>query len=192
MQESDYQTLPDFPRYLVYKSGIILDTKYSKSVPFQTNTDGYLTCTLTNVYGKRKTVRLHRILGLCFIENINNKSEINHKDGNKQNNTIENLEWNTHSENIQHAWNMGLLQNTPERSSKIRNQVRHIGKEHFKSKPVVLVNTGEVFESGNIAAKTYNVRQEQLFKCCSGKYPAKSAGKDILGNPLKWQFLERN
>lgn len=52
---------------------------------------------------------LHRLVCEAFIENPEQKRTINHKDGNKLNNNIENLEWNTHSENIHHAIKLGLF-----------------------------------------------------------------------------------
>ena len=61
-----------------------------------------------SIKGKTKNVYTHRLLGECFIENTENKPQINHKDGNKHNNSICNLEWSTNKENIQHSIKTGL------------------------------------------------------------------------------------
>ena len=56
----------------------------------------------------KKNYQLHRIVACAFIERIEGKDFVNHKDGNKQNNDVSNLEWVTHKENIEHAIRTGL------------------------------------------------------------------------------------
>jgi hypothetical protein len=58
---------------------------------------------------KQKSVSIHRLVANAFIMNPLKKTSVNHKDGNKTNNCIDNLEWMTHKENIQHAWDTGLF-----------------------------------------------------------------------------------
>lgn len=61
--------------------------------------------------GKNKVLYMHRLIAEAFIPKIEGKPGINHKDGDKQNNSIANLEWVTHKENIQHAFRTGLVKN---------------------------------------------------------------------------------
>lgn len=78
--------------------------------------DGYVNVDSISMSGKYPSVRdwggkawlLHRLIAECFIPNPENKPVVNHIDGNKRNYKIENLEWATHQENSQHAWNNGL------------------------------------------------------------------------------------
>lgn len=68
---------------------------------------GYLHVSLQT--GKvQRTFFVHRLVASAFIENPEEKPQINHKDGNKQNNAVENLEWATSKENINHAFQNGM------------------------------------------------------------------------------------
>ena len=71
------------------------------------NQFGYNTVRLTREH-KGKGFLVHRLVGFAFIDNPDSKPFINHKDGNKQNNTVANLEWCTRSENELHAYKTGL------------------------------------------------------------------------------------
>jgi len=71
---------------------------------------GYLMVSLF-VHGKRKIHLVHRLVGLSFLKNMDNKPQINHIDGDKSNNCVSNLEWSTAKENIQHALKCGLSNN---------------------------------------------------------------------------------
>ena len=66
------------------------------------NGRGYLSVQICGVNGKRKEY-IHRLVAKAFVENPDEKTCVNHKDGNKRNNCAANLEWCTHKENIKHA-----------------------------------------------------------------------------------------
>lgn len=67
------------------------------------HTNGYIRATING-----KDVYIHRLVAMLFLENPNNYKEVNHKDGNKENNNVENLEWCTRSQNNKHAFITGL------------------------------------------------------------------------------------
>lgn len=63
---------------------------------------GYLRVDLYDENGKRKHYKVHRLVAQAFIENPDGKPQVNHKDGNKHNNSVTNLEWVTDAENKDH------------------------------------------------------------------------------------------
>jgi len=69
--------------------------------------DGYMKCRLT-LNGKRKDFRVHRLVCIAFLENPENKKQVNHINGIKSDNKLSNLEWCTIEENMSHTFKMGL------------------------------------------------------------------------------------
>lgn len=97
---------------------------------------GYLAVRLSRD-GKTYTRFVHRLIGFAFVPNPDNKPFINHKDGNKTNNQIENLEWATAKENTLHAYSTGLIKTA--------------------SKRVVDTCTGDIYYSVADASKALNI-----------------------------------
>ena len=89
-------------RYICESSGKKQFRKGQMIVP-RKNKNGYLQFAL-NKNAKRKMVYVHIIVAETFIENINDNLVVNHKDGNKLNNNIDNLEWCSYSENNLHSY----------------------------------------------------------------------------------------
>ncbi len=102
----DFVPIKNFEEYLINRDGKIYSTK-SKKFLTPRDRNGYLAITLCK-NNKRYDFSIHRLIALTFIPNPENKPYINHIDGNKHNNSLENLEWCTGSENVQHAYDTGL------------------------------------------------------------------------------------
>lgn len=85
--------------------------KFLKPTVSKSKRHAYPTVRLAN-YGKSKDFKVHRLLAMHFIPNPENKPFINHKNGIKTDNRIENLEWCTGSENTLHAYKTGLIRKT--------------------------------------------------------------------------------
>lgn len=96
--------IPDHSNYLISKKGEVYSTKSKKKLKANlSSSSGYYT-----VYVDGKNRLLHRLLAQTFIPNPNNLRCINHKDGCKTNNHLNNLEWCDYSHNNKHAYKTGL------------------------------------------------------------------------------------
>ena len=103
---SNYGNIRSLDRYI---SGAFDSKRFIKGVEIKSclTGNGYLGFNLVKD-GKSKTSKVHRVVANAFIENEHNKPEVNHKDGNKHNNNVSNLEWVTVGENQSHAYKIGL------------------------------------------------------------------------------------
>lgn len=95
--------------YSVNEYGEVKNNKTDKLIVGDINNCGYYRVCLYN-NKKHKRFFRHQLVAKYFLDNPNNLTEINHKDGNKSNNHYSNLEWCTRCENEQHCWNNGLKQ----------------------------------------------------------------------------------
>lgn len=96
--------------YLISDSGDVYSIKYDKLLKPRINISGYMEIEIS-INKKSYYKGIHRLVAETFIPNPENKSEVNHIDANKQNNTIANLEWCTHAENMKHAAVNNLIRN---------------------------------------------------------------------------------
>ena len=94
-------------KYIATSDGYIFNEKTGKYLKPQNNGQ-YYKVTLTFENSQQKQFLLHRIIAECFIPNPMNKPEVNHKNGNKYDNRVDNLEWVTASENQIHSVKTGL------------------------------------------------------------------------------------
>ena len=114
----------------------------------KTDKDGYVLVVLSR-FQKKKFARLHRLVAEAFIPNPDNKPQVNHKDRNKQNNMVSNIEWATASENTIHCCATG-------------RGVRKVGVLQY-TRDMVLVSA---WDSIRTASKNLGINEHNISSCC--------------------------
>ena len=93
-------------RYQVTSWGRVFSVDRQKFIRQYETEKSYLRVDLIDENGRRKHHKVHRLVAKAFIPNPHHKKQVNHKDGNKQNNSVTNLEWSTDRENREHRKRM--------------------------------------------------------------------------------------
>ena len=145
----------------VWENGMIWSKKNKKFISLNRhNGNGYLNFGLPVENGKMANAYVHIAVAKCFIPNPNNLKEVNHKDGNKQNNHVSNLEWVTRGENVKHSYDTKL------RLPKFKDAVLAAKKANSHK---VKDYYGNVFESQSKAAKFYKLCVSTISAMINGK-----------------------
>jgi hypothetical protein len=140
--------------------------KTKRKITLKTTKTGYIHCKLFKD-GVRRHYAIHRLVAINFIQNPENKREVNHKDGNKANNCVSNLEWATSSENQKHAFANNL-------------QKRQLGADSKCSKKVAQINLLDgsvikVWDCINMIKREIGYNSFGIIGCCKNKPKYKTA-----------------
>lgn len=109
--QADWRIPDSFPLFMVSSDGRVKIADTGEYAKIRDNGNGYKQVQIMR-NAKRYTKYVHRLVAECFIENPDCLPEVNHKDGDKSNNTASNLEWCSRSQNLLHAYKYGLKPNT--------------------------------------------------------------------------------
>ena len=104
------ENIVGYEGYYVTNMGEVYSTKcgYKRLLKSRKSQNGYLYVNLSK-NGKYKSKNIHILVAKAYIPNPNNFPQVNHIDGNKSNNNVNNLEWCTASHNMKHAYKIGVL-----------------------------------------------------------------------------------
>lgn len=159
-----WKKIKGFENYQISNLGnvkSIQPNKKEKILKFRYTKYGYVRVMLVG----KKELLVHRLVALEFIPNIHNKPQVNHINGIKNDNRVDNLEWCTQSENIIHSLNIG-------RVKKHKEIVRYNDKETKK------------YYSIKEASLDNNVSTASISQCLKGK--------SKTSNSYKWKYLEND
>lgn len=159
---------PEFPlnefvaRYEVFADGRIWSRRGFRWLKVHYSKSGYANVSL-DLPGI-KSFRLHRLVALICIPNPENKPEVNHKDGDKNNNAVSNLEWVTHKENCDHARDVLGQSNQFEKGK--NNSPRTV----LSQADIQVIKMRYVAGDGPAAiAKTYGIHRKHVSKIVANK-----------------------
>lgn len=145
--------------YFINQLGQVKNNK-GKTLKCSISNSGYF---FINIKGKGYFI--HRALCFAFIEKIEGKDFVNHKDGDKLNNNLSNLEWCTKSFNLKHAYDNGLKKYRP------LHYKGKFGKEHNRSKSVFCVETGVEYGSMSEASRELKISVSSVYWSVKHKKP---------------------
>jgi len=172
---SNYGRVKSIDRLIIRSDGVHIQTKGRVLIP-RPATNGYMFVNLSK-NGKSKNYSIHRLVATYFLNKIINKNEVNHIDGNKENNYVYNLEWCTRKENSAHASRNNLY--NPHCKGKF-------GGLNPNSTKVIkfdkMGNVLKIYDSVTEAAEDVKCWRQEIGKCCLGK--RKSAGG------YKWKYYK--
>lgn len=145
--------IKDIPGYFITIDGKVWSERSQKFLSQFESNSGYL-CVNINGGNTRKNCFIHRLVAEAFISNPNHYPVVNHKDENKQNNNVDNLEWCTYSYNLDYN-------NSREKGAKKRK------------KPIVQLDKNKNFirfwDSACDAGNYYGYDKSHITACCKGK-----------------------
>ena len=162
-------------KYQISNLGNLRNSNTNNTLKFRKSSRGYLTITIRKK-SKVYCYLVHRLVAETFLPNPNNYPQVNHIDGNKSNNIVDNLEWCTASNNQKHAYRIGLHVNDTQKMKRMNEK----SKLKIKKKVIQYDLNGNIineFESLKDAEFQTKIKYQYISNCCRGK--TKTAGKFI-------------
>ena len=203
-----YTEINDSKDYLVNRNGDVFSLKSNRHLTKTLSNKGYLFVTI-KIDRKNKQKRINRLVAEAFISNPENKPQVNHINGIKTDNRVENLEWCTAKENTIHAYKTGLNKNildnhhSAKLTSRDVSMLRYLSKE-FKCTSVDLssffktshTNISENIYRGGWGSVDYVITKEDILECKEIKKKIDSTktnnrGKSVLQKDLNGNVIKK-
>jgi hypothetical protein len=127
LADEKWETIKDFPNYMISTESRIINKTTLNMVSISINKKHKHRAVRLWQNGKTRLLKVYRLKAQAFIPNPDNKPQVNHKDGNRMNEDLSNLEWVTASENMKHSFQSGLCRGFYKKG--LENQNRKINVE---------------------------------------------------------------
>lgn len=186
----EWRTINDFPNYSVSNFGNVRNDATNKAMKLNLK-GGYYVVQLTNDV-ERKGFKVHRLVAQAFIENPENKSDVNHEDKNKLNNHVSNLTWMTRKENNQHRC-AGLVIKTNKNKPVVRLGLNDCVLEKYNS-----IEDAGIWAKNNGYTKTEHNGRNAIGNCVNGLskkaygFEWKYVSNEIEDEDEEWREIDLN
>lgn len=163
-----WKNIPGYERYAVSNLGRVKNNISGKLLNMRKAKNGYMRVNLRkgNVkYEKPTVTHVHRLVAEMFLTPITGKNCVNHIDGDKENNCVDNLEWVTSKENTMHAIKVGLMNpdySEMNKKSRIKSNAAHNTKQYRQKMQMVNQMTGQTKPVSQISIDTGEILQEYV------------------------------
>jgi hypothetical protein len=154
----------NYPNYSITEDGKVFSNN-TKAFMIPFNNGGYLRVGLSKDNKHRKFL-VHRLVAEAFLLKIDDKKIVNHKDGDKTNNHVSNLEWCTYGENLRHAYNTGLYTDIKRAGVYGKRTIKYAQKANEKI--VLNTQTGIFYDSIKEAAELLGYKYHNLSQYLRG------------------------
>lgn len=152
-----WKEYPGSKEYLISSYGRVKTAKTGRILTPCVDARGYERIALFK-HDRNRRFKVHRLVAETYIPNTENKPQVNHKDGNKRNNRVDNLEWATNAENFEHS---------------VQNDLRKGHREYCENKKVAVVATnvqnGEEIYFDSITAAKVALKTNHVQEVLKGK-----------------------
>jgi hypothetical protein len=157
LTKETWETVSGYPIYEVSDRGLVRNKRTKEIKTARPDNDGYLKVTLIDSADGKKTHRksVHRLVAEAFLGGKHDDLQVNHKNGIKNDNRVENLEWVTCSENVKHAYSTGLRG-----PSGGRGEIRKVR----------VIETGVVYQNLHECAKAIDSDSGNVSRCLHGQF----------------------
>lgn len=146
--------------YQVSNMGRVWSVKTQRYLHGSWDKDGYIKLTLTAKNGKRKTERTHRLVALAFLDKPEGCNVVNHLNGCRTDNRVENLEWTTVQGNTKHGYDFGHVKEAQLKATEAAKKVITFTITVYKDNEYI-----GTFYDKEMAAKALGINAKTIYNC---------------------------